>query len=251
MLNRLRYLLKKNTNINVFILRFKFFFKFGLDPEAKFIHKSFNFNTSLDVGSNSGHVTNMLSKICKNVYSFEPIDYLYRAQKKIFKNRNIKVYNYALGDKKCKKIFYISKNNDPESSFLLRKKSIKKKSVKINTGDSIFRDKRVDFIKIDVEGYEYHVIKGLENLIKKHKPLLLIEIEKRHNSKFKEIFNFFRKKNYKIYFLSKKKDKLKFISYSNVTNFINQNQNLKFLGSDKYINNFFFIHSKNYFFENR
>ena len=251
MFNELKYLFKKNTTINVFILRIKFFFKFGLDPEAKFIHKNFNFNTSIDVGSNSGHVTNMLSKICKNVYSFEPIDYLYRAQKQIFRNKNVKVYNYALGDKKCKKIFYISKNNDPESSFLLRNKNIKKKSIGIKTGDSVIIEKRIDFIKIDVEGYESYVVRGLENLIKKHKPLLLVEIEKRHNSKFKEIFNFFRKKNYKIYFLSKKKNKLKFISYSNIINFINQNQNLKFLGSDKYINNFFFIHSKNYFFENR
>jgi FkbM family methyltransferase len=35
--------------------------------------------------------------------------------------------------------------------------------------------KHIDFIKIDVEGAELEVLKGLENLIKKHQPLLKIE----------------------------------------------------------------------------
>ena len=57
------------------------------------------------------------------------------------------------------------------------------------------KNNQIDFIKIDVEGFELNVIKGFKNLINKYKPILLIEIEKRHNSDFKKIFNILKKKN--------------------------------------------------------
>ena len=86
-----------------------------------------------------------------------------------------------------KEYFFISKNNDPESSFL-KKKDSKKKIIKIIKGDTAFKYNQIDFIKIDVEGFELNVVKGLKNSIKKYKPLLLIEIEKRHNPNFKKNF---------------------------------------------------------------
>jgi FkbM family methyltransferase len=39
--------------------------------------------------------------------------------------------------------------------------------------------RKVDFIKIDVEGYEAHVLIGAENLIKKFRPALFVEIHPR------------------------------------------------------------------------
>ena len=45
------------------------------------------------------------------------------------------------------------------------------------------------FIKIDVEGSEYNVINGGMNTLTSFDVLLLIEIEKRHNKNYKEIFN--------------------------------------------------------------
>ena len=55
------------------ILKIKFFLKYGLEPEVRFVYKNFNFNNSIDVGSNSGHVTNVLSKICKMFTHFEQL----------------------------------------------------------------------------------------------------------------------------------------------------------------------------------
>lgn len=43
---------------------------------------------------------------------------------------------------------------------------------------------RVDFIKIDVEGYEPAVLRGAEETIRRFRPVLLIEIEDRHLDKF-------------------------------------------------------------------
>jgi FkbM family methyltransferase len=52
----------------------------------------------------------------------------------------------------------------------------------------------VDFIKIDVEGYELEILKGAKETIKKFKPVLLIEINrgtlKREGVKENDIFSF-------------------------------------------------------------
>ena len=251
MLNHFRYLIKRNVSLNSQILKIKFFFEYGIEDEAKFIHENYNFNNTVDIGSNSGHFTNILSKISNNVYSFEPIDYLYRAQKKNFKKKNIKVFNCALGNKTCKKVFYIAKNNDPESSFLVKHKNSKKKIIKVFTGDSIIKRNQIDFIKIDVEGFELNVLNGLKKTIDRNRSLLLVEIEKRHNPDFIKVFNFFKKRNYKIYFLNKKESKLKPIPYNKINKFINKNQKIKLLGTENYINNFFFQFKNNYLLENK
>jgi len=45
------------------------------------------------------------------------------------------------------------------------------------TLDEVLRDTRpVDFIKLDVDGYEYRVLQGAEDTIRKYSPLLLIEL---------------------------------------------------------------------------
>jgi len=41
--------------------------------------------------------------------------------------------------------------------------------------DGLIKDD-IDFVKIDVEGYEYQVLKGARQTIKKHKPLLFVEL---------------------------------------------------------------------------
>lgn len=48
--------------------------------------------------------------------------------------------------------------------------------VAVRKGDTVFGEKRIDLIKIDVEGLEFSVLKGFERLIRKDNPLLLIEI---------------------------------------------------------------------------
>ena len=67
--------------------------------------------------------------------------------------------------------------------------------------DDINFKKRINYIlKIDVDGNEYHVIKGAKNFIRKHKPLILIEISKSLISKlqFETLINILEKNNYKI-----------------------------------------------------
>lgn len=61
----------------------------------------------------------------------------------------------------------------------------KTKSVPLVSIDSLDL-KRLDFIKIDVEGMEEDVLKGAENSIKKHHPIMMIEIIKSDKAKIEK-----------------------------------------------------------------
>jgi hypothetical protein len=43
---------------------------------------------------------------------------------------------------------------------------------------------RLDFIKIDTEGAELHVLRGGERTIKEFRPAILVEIEARHTARY-------------------------------------------------------------------
>ena len=243
MINNLRFKIKKIFFLNNLIIFIKFFFELGLEEEAKYIRKKYKFKISVDIGSNAGHFTNMLSKISSKVYSFEPINYLFKSQKYLFKNSNVKNFNFALGSKKQKKKFYIPINNDPEAS-LIKQKNSKIVNINVNRGDEILKNEKIDFIKIDVEGVELDVLIGLKKIIKKNHPLLLIEIEKRHNQNYLKVFKFLINSGYKICYLNKDKFILKFLHYKNINNFFKKKQNQNKIGTKQYVNNFFFEYIK-------
>ena len=54
---------------------------------------------------------------------------------------------------------------------------------------------KISLVKIDVNGHEYSVVRGLQNIIKKNKPVLIIETEKN----IKKIEALLKKLNYKKY----------------------------------------------------
>ena len=49
---------------------------------------------------------------------------------------------------------------------------------------------KIIFIKIDVEGHELEVLQGAAKIISNKKSILLVEIEKRHNKKYIEVFKY-------------------------------------------------------------
>jgi hypothetical protein len=52
---------------------------------------------------------------------------------------------------------------------------------------------------VDVEGYELEVLKGAKALIARHHPLIVCEIEKRHNAEYRRVFSFLRTAGYGSY----------------------------------------------------
>ena len=51
-------------------------------------------------------------------------------------------------------------------------------------GDEVFADERPDFIKIDVEGMEMQVLSGLEGLLQRANPVMMIEVDNDLEAKF-------------------------------------------------------------------
>lgn len=67
--------------------------------------------------------------------------------------------------------------------------------VRIVTGDSLLRDRPVDFIKLDVEGLEMPALRGLQGTISTNRPTIFIEVE---NENIAEFSDWMRLHRYKI-----------------------------------------------------
>ena len=99
-----------------------------------------------------------------------------------------------------------------ESDNNLNNKKFDTFDVKKITLDSFNFDQKIGFIKIDVEGHEFSVLKGSEKILNKYKPVLLIEIDKQHSSKVKETFNYLKELHYESFYFNGI-DLIKILSY--------------------------------------
>jgi FkbM family methyltransferase len=169
-----------------------------------------NNDVLLDAGSHFGWHSINSSKLCKKIYSFEPQKPLYEVQKlNITQNNinNVELFNLALGSTKEIKnlhgVDYASESIHMGDLSLQHDGSVGE-SVEVTTIDSLNLDK-LDYIKIDVQGYEKFLLEGGENTINALKPTIIIEIEDCQLGKFgvhsKDIFNILKNKNYEILFL--------------------------------------------------
>ncbi len=206
--------------------------------------RNLNFNYSLDIGANVGTYSIELSKISKKVIAFEPIKKIFKLTKE-YLPKNVSLNNYALGNCiKNKKIFTpIQKNTDIEyalSSIKNKSKYFTSEVIAVKKFDFIFKKKKflnkIDFIKIDTEGYEYEIILGMKKFLKKNNPILLIEIEKKHNKEFEKFFLLMKNLGYKVCIFDNKKKILKNIDFKL---FLNRKLNSDF--NKKFGNNFWFI----------
>jgi FkbM family methyltransferase len=78
--------------------------------------------------------------------------------------------------------------------------------VQVNTLDGLAVEagfSRLDFIKVDVEGAELHVLKGGKNVIAQFQPAMLIEIEDRHTARYKysatDVVDWLSERGYEMY----------------------------------------------------
>ena len=189
---------------------------------------------SIDVGVYRGVYTYQLSKLSKHVHAFEPNPLIFEYLDVNLRNviKNLTLYNVALSDQnstaklKIPNRNNISNKNNYEELYKLGCATIHKEN-RIETNftnftvytkklDDILIGKKIGFIKIDVEGHEENVLSGSINLIKKHKPNLLIEIEKRHSNKnVSDTIEYINKFGYKSYFFNGK-DIIKTSSLTNL-----------------------------------
>jgi len=167
-------------------------FLFG-SSEKKIVNLRKIFNSDkklifLDIGANIGSVSLPLAKLFNNalIYSIEPTNYAFnKLYKNLSINKNLKkqilINQLFVSDKKYPKKVWSSwnfnKNKNKHHKHKGNLKSIKANSrVSLDDFIKINEIKRVDFIKLDVDGYEMDVFKSGKKFFKKNKPVIFIEL---------------------------------------------------------------------------
>jgi len=155
--------------------------------------------TVVDVGANFGYFTILAAKLVGNeglVLAFEPEPTVYKA---LIKNiqvnnwNNVRPLQLAVGDLNGKE-FNISPNVNPLETISL---------------DS-FLQTDVDIVKIDVEGGELEVLRGMKNILAKGKVKIICEVHPAQLSSLgystKEIEELLRQYDYNIYLITEKRE---------------------------------------------
>jgi FkbM family methyltransferase len=171
--------LKNDTCISDSLRQNRFFEKFIMAFMTMLIPKNKNM---LDIGSNIGLWSILYSGILKDniIYSFEPQLKVFNCFNKTLESyniNNVKTHNFALSnveDIKYMNADYSSKNNFGAFAISDNDKLLK---IECKVGDELGFE-NIGFIKIDVEGHELEVLKGLRNTIIRDKPILSIEIHR-------------------------------------------------------------------------
>lgn len=120
---------------------------------------------AIDIGAHRGIWTKRLSEVFDNVMAFEPNVEVYNRIPDIF---NVTKFNNALGSFSGKVSLKAGEKNTGQTH------CIAGQDVDIFQLDA-FSHRCPDFIKIDVEGMEFDVLKGGKKIILAHKPFIMIE----------------------------------------------------------------------------
>ena len=139
----------------------------------------------VDIGANIGYYALMEARIVGNrgkVYAIEPEPKNFQ----LFKNNvdlnnysdRVELFNIAIGNRTGKELFEISDMYNTHRIAKESNLSDKCIEVPITTLDEFLKDKRsVDSVRMDVEGYEYFIVLGMEKTLKKeHLLKLFIEV---------------------------------------------------------------------------
>lgn len=162
-------------------------------PELFFLEKLIKpGDVCIDIGANLGYYSYFLAKYCGKlgfVYSVEPVDLFADIfVKNTSRYKNIRLYRFALGERNdfvkmkmpiIKGVLHhgmtkISNYGDESEAIYF--------DVKMIIPDELFSDlDKLNFIKIDVEGYESIVVSNFKNTIKKHLPIIQAELSGKEN----------------------------------------------------------------------
>ena len=137
----------------------------------------------MDIGASIGYYTILAAKRARKVYAFEPLPFAY---KRLIENININHYNnveaiqLGISDKSSIKTLHVPKVGITGSTYSKMVTSNRVIDVDIKTIPLDSLEVQPNLIKIDVEGAEVDVLKGMTNILNKgttiicevHKPLI-------------------------------------------------------------------------------
>jgi FkbM family methyltransferase len=136
----------------------------------------------LDIGANIGCTTILFAQNAREVISFEPSPTTFKYLQLNIRRanfRNVQLHNVGLGtqDEDLTLTFaatnragaFVSNQTPASAGHIVE-------NIHIKRGDSYIKSTRVDFIKIDVEGFERDVLRGLTDTIRRNRPTVVSEL---------------------------------------------------------------------------
>ena len=196
-------------------------------------------STFIDVGCHKGEVLDQaiqFSPIGRH-FGYEPIPDLYSNLAKKYE-KDCKIKNFAIADFVGQSEFHYVVSNPAYSGIKKRsypkKEKIHKIKVKTTTLDEeLINEKRVDLIKIDVEGGEFAVLKGSEKIINKFHPVIIFEhglgAADFYQTNSDKIFDFFDSHDYDIFTLKGFINQAEALSKEKLKDLYNRNKEYYFL----------------------
>ena len=208
--NTSRLVLIKNDHVSNEILIDGFYEGKELKILCEWLKKKKKLKLAIDIGAYIGNHSIFFSNYFKKVISFEPNLFSFRLLSiNTEKNKNIKIYNFGISNKNSTKDFFSYENNYGGSSIRknsnLKFEKIKAKFLKF---DNLKINQKADLIKIDVEGEELNVLKGMSIYLEKCKPIIVFECQEKEVFRGStKVINFLKKKNYKNFYSIENFDK--------------------------------------------
>lgn len=161
--------------------------KNGFEPEMVKLFKTLatNSETILDIGANIGCTAILFSSLSKQVYAFEPSPTTFGFLKENIARsgkKNLFLQNMGLGAESSESTLTFSPSNRA-GGFVSNQTQVSvghtTEKIVIRQLDEVVKAlnlRAVDFIKIDVEGFEGNVLRGAEQTLLSNKPVVVLEL---------------------------------------------------------------------------
>jgi FkbM family methyltransferase len=139
----------------------------------------------LDIGANTGQHSLFMSRYAKEIHAFEPWEPVLKKLRRhveINRLKNIVIHPFGLGNENSKQPFYRPPDNNLGMGSFVKEFAATNSPegiLEIRIGDEVLEKSRVSsvaLIKMDIEGYEKPALKGLEGMLRKHRPIVEFEL---------------------------------------------------------------------------
>ena len=174
-------------------------------------------DTAIDVGGNIG-LQSLRMSVCVGstgkVFAFEPLNYLqekFRKNMALNKADNVTLFPFALSDQQNELDLIINKDQWNQGTFSLNNKDTgnNKQRIVVKVADEMSEIQLLDsvsLIKIDVEGFEFQVLRGLKQTLQKHQPRIIFEYDSNYwadtGQSIADCYEFLHSLNYTLYQIS-------------------------------------------------
>jgi FkbM family methyltransferase len=143
---------------------------------------------ALDIGANVGHYTSRLSQLAGpngRVLAFEPVPATFRllaANTRLFQHPNVTLFNAAASDAATLTGIEVPDGSTgPYLAHLLPNAALKVLCICV---DQLDLPQPVRLVKIDAEGHELSVLRGMKELIDRDHPTLIVEVSNVETQQF-------------------------------------------------------------------